>query len=809
MKVLFAVNNDDISNAILKKYQKNYKEILSYKNVYYFNAILKELQKDKTYDRVVISEDLEPFANNNYDTIDKFLFDKLDNISDEATNAEGNDTDIILICTDRRSKSDEMLTKLFGIGIYSAIVGQDRSIEEVCKLINKPRTKKDAKLYYKIETENVSYQVESEDSVSEAEVQNIIAHYKRLGKNEDKYVDSFNNIVSQYTDTQLKIIIRYLPIGVKAVLEERSPKYQELVSFEPKTNPKKAQFNNYKEGKKVETNRKEDKIKVKMLEDESNKINITRPIVIPEGVNTSQVKRLIKQEKPVQEAVIPQIEEEDISAVEKEKVDVEVDSIQEPVLQEKRGRGRPRKNPVPVVDETQDKPKRGRGRPRKNPVPVVDETQDESDELIDLFNLDDDDEIENNIKNKERINSEDEIDLFNLHSDDLDNNSDISSDEESIDLFSLDDDDIDNSAKKVEEINNQEESIDLFNLDDDKIENNIQNKEIINDEEEIDLFNMEKDEDGIKYEPLNSTKAISDTQYKPMNSEFNTLLTKDKKVVSFVGTTKNGTSFVVNNAAHMLASMGISTAILDMTKTRNAYYIYTNSEEHLMKTAKDSIYKLRSGIADGVKINKNLTVYTSLPEDDGDYSDVEAILGTLVRNYSVVLIDCDFDTPMEYFGASQEIYLVQSMDVLTIQPLTAFLRNLQSRGVLKQEKIKIVINKGVKIKSVPIKTLIGGISKYNDPSMTYMKDLFDKDKVNYCVIPFEVPNYIKYLDSLITCSITLNGYTKPFISALKELCNMIYPLINRQTYSPRGDKYQDSFSNEMNNTLNKMKRKYQ
>ena len=83
MKVLFAVNNDDISEAIIKKYQKEYKEILSYKNVYYFNAILKELQKDKSYDRVVISEDLEPFANNNYDTIDKFLFEKLDNISDE------------------------------------------------------------------------------------------------------------------------------------------------------------------------------------------------------------------------------------------------------------------------------------------------------------------------------------------------------------------------------------------------------------------------------------------------------------------------------------------------------------------------------------------------------------------------------------------------------------------------------------------------------------------------------------------------------------------------------------------------------
>ncbi len=59
MKVLFAVSNEEISENIVKNIKKEYKEIISYKNVYYFNAILKELQKDKTYDRVVISEDLE------------------------------------------------------------------------------------------------------------------------------------------------------------------------------------------------------------------------------------------------------------------------------------------------------------------------------------------------------------------------------------------------------------------------------------------------------------------------------------------------------------------------------------------------------------------------------------------------------------------------------------------------------------------------------------------------------------------------------------------------------------------------------
>ena len=43
MRVLFAVNNEKISEAITKKYQSMYKEIISGKNVYFFNAIIKVL----------------------------------------------------------------------------------------------------------------------------------------------------------------------------------------------------------------------------------------------------------------------------------------------------------------------------------------------------------------------------------------------------------------------------------------------------------------------------------------------------------------------------------------------------------------------------------------------------------------------------------------------------------------------------------------------------------------------------------------------------------------------------------------------
>lgn len=229
MKVLFAVNDESISTSIVKKYQKEYKEIISYKNVYYFNAILKELQRNKTYDRIVISEDLEEFTSSSYEQKDKFIFDRLDNISDEAISTAGIDIPIILISSDRRAKGEPILVKLFSISIYNAILGEDRTIDEVCRLINKPRSKKEAKLYYKIDSEDAKYEREKENEVSEMELQNILRHFKKLGKNEKDYVESFTKIISQYNKEQMKIVIAVLPQNVKNILQENSVEYQKIV----------------------------------------------------------------------------------------------------------------------------------------------------------------------------------------------------------------------------------------------------------------------------------------------------------------------------------------------------------------------------------------------------------------------------------------------------------------------------------------------------------------------------------------------------------------------------------------------------
>lgn len=810
MKVLFAVNNDNISDAIIKKYQKVYKEIISYKNVYYFNAILKELQNDKSYDRVVISEDLEPFANNNYDTIDKFLFEKLDKISDEATKSNGEDINIILICSDRRNKSDDMLTRIFGIGIYNALIGEERNIDNLCKLMNQPRTKKEAKIAYKIDGTSIGYQAEDENNVSEAEVQNILAHYKRLGKDEDKYVDSFNNIVSQYTDSQLKIIIRYLPLNVKAVLEERSPKYQELTSFS--ANNGRVSKTPYTP-RTAPTTKKEEKIKVKMLQEEKD--NISKPIVIPSALNNK--KTIISKPKETENTkmtkTVPTLAEEAEQALS------EVEEIKEEVVQEeKRKRGRPRKNPEIV--EQNEKPKRGRGRPKKVVEDTFENDEEDDEEEFDLFNMDSEENNEINNQVQEIEDDTDDIDLFSL--DELndeaneDENEDQEQDDEDVNLFDLDDEE--NTELEEHEENEEveeEENVEEFEEDEENGE----------DGEDVDLFNMDEEPEyqPVEQEPLSYEKPIinEEPEYKEEqktiininqptnNGGLGTVLTKDKKIVTFVGTTKNGTSFIVNNLALSLASMNISTAILDATQSKNAYYIFTKNEQSLRDIAEDSITNLSNGVARGIEVNKNLTVYTELPGKEPENINVENILATLVEKHDVVLIDADFKTETEYFEKSQETYLIQSMDILTIQPLTAFLRNLKSKGILRQEKLKIIINKWEKVKSLSEKILIGGISSYNDPAMSYMTELFDKDKILYCKIPFEMQNYVKYLDSLVNCEVGLKGYTKQLTNALNQLAAMVYPLLNKQTYSPMGNKKERmEFSDSTQNILNKMKKNY-
>ena len=105
-----------------------------------------------------------------------------------------------------------------------------------------------------------------------------------------------------------------------------------------------------------------------------------------------------------------------------------------------------------------------------------------------------------------------------------------------------------------------------------------------------------------KQQQVDVIQNKEETQYVP---PVQTLSYEFRKMVVFVGANKAGTSFVVNNLAEFLSSMNLKTAILDVTKSKNAYYIYTNNDDKLRATATSCMKNLENGIAEGITVNKN------------------------------------------------------------------------------------------------------------------------------------------------------------------------------------------------------------
>lgn len=222
MKVLFGFNKDDVAKSIANFYEQKYNEKLEQKTVYYYKSIIEEAAKND-FDRIVILEELEQFPVNNYAQIDEYLFKNIDRITDEF-----DAKNIIFIASDRRRIGDEFLTKLFNLGVYNVLTGQDRIKSKVTEIIKSPKTKKDVKQFYEKSAGNNVYQT---NEVSELEIQKILVYYRNLSNDTSKYVETFDRVCEQYTTEQMRIIINFLPQDVRAYLRENSDKYRGILQI--------------------------------------------------------------------------------------------------------------------------------------------------------------------------------------------------------------------------------------------------------------------------------------------------------------------------------------------------------------------------------------------------------------------------------------------------------------------------------------------------------------------------------------------------------------------------------------------------
>lgn len=251
----------------------------------------------------------------------------------------------------------------------------------------------------------------------------------------------------------------------------------------------------------------------------------------------------------------------------------------------------------------------------------------------------------------------------------------------------------------------------------------------------------------------------------------NELLQENKKVVSFLGSKQSGTTFIINNIAKIMARRDIDVAILDMTSNKDTYYIYTQNKESVRVSIKDCFKNLSEGKLNGLHVENKLTVYTDLPNEKEYSVKAENILETLLKKHQIVLIDTDFSTNIDYFTYSQQVYLVQTMDVLTIQSLTEFLSKLKSQNAINSDKIRIILNKYMSLDGITVKQLIGGLAFYNDPSMSYMQQLFEKNGVRYTTISYDQNAYEVYLQDVARYQVSIDYHSNEFRMQLERLAD--------------------------------------
>lgn len=246
-----------------------------------------------------------------------------------------------------------------------------------------------------------------------------------------------------------------------------------------------------------------------------------------------------------------------------------------------------------------------------------------------------------------------------------------------------------------------------------------------------------------------------------------------KKVVCMVGAPKVGTTFCINAISNTLYRRDIKVGIVDLTKKRDSYLLYTYDNEGKRAIAAESMKYASNGLNEPLMYGK-LSIYTGVPGEDRKQYDATKLIETVSTNNSIVLIDCDFSTPIDYYRLAQEIYIVQDMDVLNVNLITMFLRELKSRGI-PMNKIRVVINKHVKC-ALTAMDILDGIATYTSPDLKMFDDLFVSSEMTYYILPFEQENYTKYVEMMYKYTNTFKTFTDNFKTSIEQIANVIYPI---------------------------------
>lgn len=871
MKVLFAIGNDQKTKNIADRYYEKFGEVLEYKNIFYFKALIEEVKHNKTYDRIIIDEELEQYRTRDIEQLDRLLYNHIDLITDEIE-----DADIILICADRRSKGDNFVNTLFARGIYNLLIGDDRNINPLCDMIKKPKTKKEAKQYLRIDTSLIGdTRIAIDEEINEQQMISILNFYEGIRNQPEKYLETFDRIAEQYSRTQLKIILNYLPKEVREVVI-KADRYKYL-AIQEQTTTKPPVVNN------VSTTNKAKKQSgglfsafKKNKEDNSKNIgtvqitNLSKPngtISLNNSTDERKQRELatkakaeaMAREQAELEAKAKQLEKEQERLKERAKAEAEARRQAELVARARKeaeereqaelaarakAEAEARNQAELAAKAKAENEARKQAELEAKAKAEVEarkqaefaakakaEAEVEARKQAELAarakaeaEARNQAELMARAKAEAKAREQAELTAKNK-TENIKNSAGINVPTDSGFIVEIKPNpnapvrNVTQTVEKKSTLPAVEIEIETKPIEKEKIANIPQSQikvetlqaskqNVISEQEK----KMREEQERLLQEQkrIKEAKEKLEEERRKLKEEQERLANEQNKIVTppqnnysqntvyssnttnrtntqvvpvgtprmvvFVGANKAGTTFVTNAVAHFIASTKVRTSILDMTRDKSMYYLYNQNDKTLRKRATECMQRVSDGEDSFLDTNNSyLKVYTALP---GMASDVrrsykhKTVINTVKNNCNVAIVDADFTTPIDYFDQADEIYIVQDLDLLKMPDTTLFLRELKNRGI-SMKKIKIIVNKYVKTSLSP-KQVVQALSYYNDPSMSFVDEVLPS-RVDSYVIPYNLNNYAKYIDSVCHGIINYKGYSADFMQAIEEIASRVCP----------------------------------
>lgn len=244
-----------------------------------------------------------------------------------------------------------------------------------------------------------------------------------------------------------------------------------------------------------------------------------------------------------------------------------------------------------------------------------------------------------------------------------------------------------------------------------------------------------------------------------------------KKKIGFIGHSCSGVTSIICWLAQCLSDYKVKVAILDLTDNKDLYEIYpfdVEDDDIKKNQSKQSLRELTEGVKKPFSVNKYIDLYTASYPFNTVNENAQKLLHAVEEDYSVILVDMAYSTPLDLCIALNNVYIVQTQDVKKLKCNTEYLLHLKEFMSIK--KVKYIFNQLIPccIKVKDLQDFLKVHVKLDSLEKVIIRD----DDADYFEVPYSLKGHVNSYEH----DYSINKVENEFKQAITKIAADIYPI---------------------------------